>query len=244
MQFHFSQKLNIFLIGIFFLFFLGCSEQQPKPTPENKIKVITLPPLTPKKINYSPLPQDPKITGSLLSQNYIDNPYAYPVARKKGDIILIRVSETPSAETQTQRSFSKNPSYSNSLNSFLGVNTQNVAGLNFKTGISMQSSTNFQSSSSGKLSTKLENIYISAKVIEVLPNGNLFILGKKQYNVNGEELIITISGEVSPRDISPNNIVDSTRISNLKIIYNTRNYSKVVTSPGWLYRLITGAWPW
>jgi len=229
---------------ILFIFLLGCEKQSPKITATQKVKVITLPPLVPKKINYSELPSDPKISGSLFQKTNEDNPYAYPVARKKGDIVLIKVSETPSAETQTQRSFSKNPSYSNSLNSFLGANTQNIGGINFQTGISMQSSTSFESSSSGKLSTKLENIYISAKVIDILPNGNLFILGKKQYNVNGEELLITISGEVSPRDISPNNIVDSTRISNLKIIYNTKNYSKTVTSPGWLYRLITGLWPW
>jgi len=225
------------------IFLLGCEQQTPKITATPKVKVITLPPLVPKKINYSELPTDPKISGSLYQKIKEDNPYAYPVARRKGDIILIKVSETPSAETQTQRSFSKNPSYSNSLNSFLGANTQNIGGINFQTGVSMQSSTSFESFSTGKLSTKLENIYISAKVIDILPNGNLFILGKKQYNVNGEELVITISGEVSPRDISPNNIVDSTRISNLKIIYNTKNYSKAVTSPGWLYRLITGLWP-
>jgi len=234
------------ILYIFLLIFLvGCEQKQPpKVVTTEKIKIVTLPPLVPKKKNYSEIPLDPKICGSLYEEANRDNPYAYPVARKKGDIILIKVSETPTAETQTQRSFSKNPSYSNTLNSFLGANTENIGGINFKTGISMQSSTNFESSSTGKLSTKLENIYISAKVIDVLPNGNLFILGKKQYNVNGEELVITISGEVSPRDISPNNIVDSTRISNLKIIYNTRNYSKTVTSPGWLYRLITGIWPW
>ena len=72
------------ILYIFLLIFLvGCEQKQPpKVVTTEKIKIVTLPPLVPKKKNYSEIPLDPKISGSLYEEANRDNPYAYPIAAK------------------------------------------------------------------------------------------------------------------------------------------------------------------
>ena len=84
---------------------------------------------------------------------------------------------------------------------------------------------------------------ITATVTEILPNGNLRIVGSRHLMVNNERQFITLSGIIRARDISPDNVVRSTSISDAKIAYSGVGIIDERQRPGWLANLINWIWP-
>jgi len=84
---------------------------------------------------------------------------------------------------------------------------------------------------------------ITARVVDVMPNGNLFIQGVREIKVNNEEQFITLSGLIRPVDISPDNTVLSSYIADAKISYSGRGVVSDKQRPGWLMRAIDFVWP-
>jgi len=79
---------------------------------------------------------------------------------------------------------------------------------------------------------------MTAKVVEVLPNGNLVIEGRQTIVINGEEQVIVVSGIVRPQDIEPDNTVLSTYIADATIVYNGTGPIGDAQEPGLLTRLL------
>jgi flagellar L-ring protein precursor FlgH len=63
---------------------------------------------------------------------------------------------------------------------------------------------------------------VSARVVNVLHNGNLYIEGRKTIQVNDEKQHIFISGIIRPKDVGPSNMVVSSSISDAQIRYEGR----------------------
>jgi flagellar L-ring protein precursor FlgH len=87
------------------------------------------------------------------------------------------------------------------------------------------------------------NASISAKVVNVLPNGNLLIEGRRNIKVNNEDQEIILTGTVRPRDIGPNNVVSSINVADARISYSGRGIISDRQSPGWLMNIIDKLWP-
>jgi flagellar L-ring protein precursor FlgH len=85
--------------------------------------------------------------------------------------------------------------------------------------------------------------YITSKITEVLPNGNLRILGVREVTVNNEKQFIHISGVIRSRDISTDNIILSTYIADAKIEYSGKGIIDDRQKPGWLANLFNALWP-
>jgi flagellar L-ring protein precursor FlgH len=79
---------------------------------------------------------------------------------------------------------------------------------------------------------------VSARVIEVLDNGNLVVEGSKVVEINEEKEIIKISGIVRPQDIESNNIVYSYNIADAQITYSGKGTVKTGSRPGILSRVL------
>ncbi|MDI6703791.1 MAG: flagellar basal body L-ring protein FlgH [bacterium] len=92
-----------------------------------------------------------------------------------------------------------------------------------------------QTKRSGGLTAK-----VTAEIIRILPNGNLGIEGRRVIRVNSEEEEIVITGEVRPEDISSDNTVLSTYISNAKIRYRGCLKFSDKEKPGVISRLLAG----
>lgn len=60
---------------------------------------------------------------------------------------------------------------------------------------------------------------LTAKVVEVLPNGNLKIEGRQAIVLNGETQEIILSGYIRPEDVDADNTVLSSFISDAQIAY-------------------------
>ena len=84
---------------------------------------------------------------------------------------------------------------------------------------------------------------MSALVVKVLPNDNLYINGKREIKVNNETQYITLSGIVRPEDISPLNEISSTFVADAKITYSGIGPLADKQKPGWLGRIIDYVWP-
>jgi len=84
---------------------------------------------------------------------------------------------------------------------------------------------------------------MSARVMEVLPNGNLVIRGSRQVRVNLEDQVIVLSGIIRPEDISTNNTILSSYVADAKIEYYGSGVVSEKQRPGWMARLLDYVWP-
>ncbi len=79
---------------------------------------------------------------------------------------------------------------------------------------------------------------VSARIINVLDNGNLVIEGSKVVEINQETEIIKVSGIVRPQDIQQNNIIYSSSIADAQITYSGKGVVNTAQRPGLLTRFI------
>ncbi len=85
--------------------------------------------------------------------------------------------------------------------------------------------------------------YITARVTEVLSNGNLMIEGSREIEVNNEKQFITLAGVIRTRDVAADNIILSTYISGARITYSGVGIVDERQRPGWLANLMNKVWP-
>ena len=85
--------------------------------------------------------------------------------------------------------------------------------------------------------------YITCRVMDVMPNGNLKIVGTREVMVNYENQMIILSGTIRPRDIAEDNIILSTFVSDAKIAYSGSGIVDDRQRPGWLTNLMNEVWP-
>jgi flagellar L-ring protein precursor FlgH len=79
---------------------------------------------------------------------------------------------------------------------------------------------------------------IAARVVEVLPNGDLQIEAEKTVKINKEEEVLELSGLVRQRDVLADNAVPSTAVADLRVKLNGKGVASAHNAPGWLARLI------
>ena len=84
---------------------------------------------------------------------------------------------------------------------------------------------------------------MTARVIDVLPNGNMLIEGRRNIKVNNEDQEIILEGTVRPRDIGADNVVNSIYIADARISYSGRGIISDRQSPGWLMNIVDKLWP-
>lgn len=165
-------------------------------------------------------------------------------ARRKGDIITIVISETSSASKQANTDTKRSTAISAGMPNFLGLEKAGILKNNMD--LSQLINANADSKFSGAGSTsRQENLSatISAKVIEVLPNGNLLIEGRRNIKVNNEDQEIIMQGVVRPRDVGTDNSVNSIYVADAKISYSGTGIISDRQSPGWLMNIVDKIWP-
>lgn len=79
---------------------------------------------------------------------------------------------------------------------------------------------------------------VSARVVEVLPNGTLRIEGAKQVVINDETEVLTVAGLVRPEDIGADNTIASGRLADAKISYAGHGTTANAEKPGYLTRFM------
>lgn len=85
---------------------------------------------------------------------------------------------------------------------------------------------------------------LSVRVQEVYPNGDLFVKGDQEINVNGEKTRISLEGRLRPRDITDGNVALSSRLADARIEYVGDGYLSERARPGLIPRIFNwlGLW--
>jgi flagellar L-ring protein precursor FlgH len=79
---------------------------------------------------------------------------------------------------------------------------------------------------------------ISARIVEVLENGDFRVEGTRMVNINGEKQLIEITGFCRGRDIDADNTILSTYISEAQIAYNGSGIINDTSQPGVVTRVL------
>lgn len=164
-------------------------------------------------------------------------------ARQRGDIITVVISEQASASKQASTGTKRGSSMSAGIPKLLGLEKTPIRSW---ADLDQLLSVSFDSKFDGTGSTSRQETLqatISAKVLDVLANGNLLIEGRRNVKVNNEDQIIVLTGTVRSRDISADNTVSSAMVADAKIAYSGKGVISDRQRPGWLMNALDWAWP-
>ena len=129
------------------------------------------------------------------------------------DVVMIVVGESLPASTDGQVKNSRASSASSAISSLFGAlkaanNMQNLLGATASSGLTAQG----QSTTDSSLATTF-----GAEVIDVLPNGMLVVQATRQLTFSQQTQLITLRGLVRPEDVSNQNQVPSTAMTDLEL---------------------------
>jgi len=212
----------------------------------------------PKYVEQMPAREDKKdftSTGSLFGQG--DNPlFSDHKAMNVNDIVTVVISETANSSNTGARQLSETDtstlgggvfSTGNLGTTGTGANgmvNRGITALNGYTnaGFSSNSVSNYQGQGSATKNASFTTT-VSARVVKVLQNGNYFISGMREILIDEQKQIIQISGVIRPYDIDQNNNINSSQMSEAKILYKTEGDVERATKQGWGTKAIQAVWP-
>ena len=84
--------------------------------------------------------------------------------------------------------------------------------------------------------TSSVNARITARVAEVLPNGDLRIEAVKMVKINKETEQIALTGIVRSNDLAADNSIETVSIGDLRVEFNGKGIASADNGPGWLFR--------
>jgi len=208
-----------------------------KPGADTTEDVLALPVEEPVEEVVSP--------GSLWSPSakFVDM-YRDSLARRVGDIVVVQIVESSSANKEASTDASKTSSVDNSITDVLGLplDQSSVFGYGLTPTVSASTSTEFEAD--GTTSRKGDiSAVISARIVRVLPSGNMMISGKKQTRVNSEHQYIIVSGIIRPDDITQNNTIQSTYIADMRLDYYGTGIIGDQQKRGIVSRALDKVWP-
>ncbi len=175
-------------------------------------------------------------------------------ARRINDLVTIIINETTSAQKKASTSSSRDSSTNYGLDTFFGMNTdfniQNLpiingfykAGNVFSPSVKGAAKSDFKGDGDTQRTGRITGT-ITAKVVEVLPNGNLVIESRKEIFVNNEKEILVLRGIIRPDDISQNNTILSQYVADAQIFLVGEGTLGDKQSQGWLVRFLDKIWP-
>ncbi len=164
-------------------------------------------------------------------------------ARAVGDLIVITLDESNSAEHKATTALSKSNASNIGMSGGLvdalqkvvpAVALQNLLGLTSGSTFSGAGNT----TRSGQLSGSLP-----VRVRKVLPNDDLYVEGSKVVMVGAEEHHLYVSGVIRQVDVLPNGSVSSSLIADAEIEYTGRGDISDYQRPGWLQRVLNKVGP-
>jgi flagellar L-ring protein FlgH len=158
-------------------------------------------------------------------------------ARHVNDLVTIRVIESISATGSADSSLDKASNGSASVTKLFGLESRLPGAIDPTSLASASASTKFKGAGTTSRSSVLSAI-VTARVVEVLPNGDLVLEGAREIDINGDRQIAVLTGVLRTSDIQPNNIALSSAVGQLRIRYFGRGLMKDNLQPGWLLRVL------
>jgi flagellar L-ring protein precursor FlgH len=171
------------------------------------------------------------------------SPITAKIAVNKGDIVTVLIAETQNVRNQEQSDLSRATNLNYKVNLF--DLKPNVFG-QLPTVVDADSTDGFVGQAkyekSGAFTARL-----AAMVVDVLPNGNLVVNGRREIRIDNETKLIEFSGVVRRYDIAADNSVASELVANATVSYkgsgpltNSTNRRGI---GAWIHDLFSWLWP-
>jgi flagellar L-ring protein precursor FlgH len=228
---------------VIFTVFTGCTAKLSDP------EIDFEPPVYVEQMPPKEQQQNFGSVGSLFGKG--DNPlFSDHKAMHVNDIVTVVISETAKSSNTGSKKLSETDNMKLGGGVFTtgaAANTRVTGKINTINGYTdIGFGTNSQSAYSGQASATKDARFtttISARVVKVLSNGNYFISGKREILIDDQKQIIQISGVIRPYDIDQYNKINSTQISDAKILYKTQGDVDRATKQGWGSKIVQSIWP-
>ena len=164
--------------------------------------------------------------------------FADKKARRVGDILTIIVQENNGSTRANTTSTSKQSSVNANISSFLYP--ASATGLLSKNGqLPAMSFSGANTFTGGGQIANQETItaQLAVRVIDVLPNGNLVIEGRRQTEFAGEKQDAILRGTVRFDDVTANNTILSANIADASIQYVSKGVITDNQKKGWFNKV-------
>ncbi len=184
---------------------------------------------------------DPNTHGNMLVSDFR--------ARNIGDVVTILIEENLKGSKDVKTKTNRKSEYSLGLSGIFGFEFEkrlqprypdHTVSANKALGGNVNDK--FDGSGATSSGTTLSGT-VSARVMQVLPGGNLLIEGSRELNVNNETQFIIITGIVRPKDISRENTISSTKIADARISYTGAGLLSEKQQQGWAQRILGAVSP-
>jgi flagellar L-ring protein precursor FlgH len=220
------------------LLLAGCSMIGPARVSETKRQYVPSPVLTAAAAAQS--------SDSLYHQASSPSLFRDLTAFRVGDIVTIRIVESSTASKAADTDLSKDASVSAGITSLLGY--QYSMPHNPKVTLDPSAMIGAKTASSFKGSgatTRKESMtaQMSARVVQILTNGDMAIRGSREITVNHEKQVMILEGVIRPSDIASDNTVLSSYIADARISYTGKGVVSDKQRPGWMSRVLDYVWP-
>lgn len=187
---------------------------------------VVAPPSAPAKPANGSLFTDSAANGNLLSDFR---------ARRVGDLVFVDVVEQNAATVESGADRKRDSGTVGGVGTLAGalpVPGAAVAG----TIVAALGTRKFEGNGATQRTSNVR-ARITARVIEVLPNGDLRIEALKLVKINKETEQLAVTGIVRPNDLAGDNSIESVFIGDLRVEFNGKGVASADNGPGWLFRL-------
>ena len=178
-------------------------------------------------------PPTPRTDGAIYQAGQQIELFADLKARRVGDVLTIRLTETTSASKSATTKTAKTTAVNNTGPTVLG-RTITASGVPIFT-TTLAGADSFDGEGSSTQANSLAGS-LTVTVMEVQSNGNLVIQGDKTLKLNQGDEFVHVSGVVRRADISTDNTVTSDKVADAHISYSGKGVINSSNSMGWLAR--------
>ena len=158
-------------------------------------------------------------------------------ARQVNDLITIRVVENITASGSADSELAKASSANHAIPGLFGLDKKLPSIIGATPLVSTKSDSQFKGSGTTNRAGVLTAL-LTARVAEVLPNGDLVVQGTREIEINGDRQTVVLIGVARAADIDQQNTIPSTSIGQLRISYSGRGLTKDYLNPGFLARFL------
>jgi flagellar L-ring protein precursor FlgH len=160
-----------------------------------------------------------------------------PRAHRVNDLVTVRVVESITASGKADSTVTKTSAATAAVPALFGMEKKLPGSIDPTKLASVGSDSKFTGAGATTRAGELTAV-MTARVAEVLPNGDLVLEGAREIDINGDRQMVVLTGVVRPSDLAPNNTVLSTQVGQLSIRYFGNGLIKDSLKPGILVRLL------
>jgi flagellar L-ring protein precursor FlgH len=180
----------------------------------------------------------PALPQSLWHDDASRSMFADKRATSVGDIITIIVSETSTANKVNKTSTEKKSSLSAAITSFLYPHSLGGFLLHKDKLPALSYNSDLKHDGSGNISDSEEVVAkIAVRIVDVLPNRNLVVEGRRETSFSGERQTIVLRGVVRTDDVASDNTVFSYNVADATIQITGKGTVSDSQNKGWFTRI-------